>query len=419
MKHYIIILMTALAALGAKAQEVDAITGATEININTGAGYAKEVYWGFEEGSHEVLRSSWDIAFTTAKMDVSILANNGNKVQLYTYSKGAINDWETVDTAGMVWKPMYNSIATWQDGAFMQNQVAGNNFDFGWGKYNMSNHHIVGDSLYIIKVGENDYRKLAIIEKDAPANTWYFKYAKLDGSGLKEVTINADDYSSKAFVNYSIVNDEVVNNQAEANKWQLLFTRYYDYTIPYYVSGVLANQGVVVQEVRKSGMNQSTFNTFDLTAFSENISTIGSDWKTFNMAAMAYDIVDTVVYFVRKNPDGAVWKLYFTEFGGMANGKYTFIQEEVSSEGVEETTKAFLSVYPNPATSHISAVYDIDGPTRIAIYNMVGQEVYAETVDNNNQLNKHVIDVQNLPQGVYNMLISNGQKNQTTKFVKQ
>ena len=34
-------------------------------------------------------------------------------------------------------------------GAFDTNQTGG--FDYGWGVYNLQTHHIIGDSLFLIK----------------------------------------------------------------------------------------------------------------------------------------------------------------------------------------------------------------------------------------------------------------------------
>lgn len=421
MKNYFLLLMAAFTIYAAQAQRINTYyPNAEEVTVNTGADYAYEVYWDFE--NHEVvkeLRSAWDIAFATGQMDVNILANNGLGVRLYTYPNGTIEDWDAVDTTGMTWKPLFNSITTWSEGAFLKNKNPNDQLDFGWGKYRSSDHHIVGDSIYIIKVRPFEYRKLAIIEKDAPANTWSFKYAKLDGSDLKEVTINANDYSSKKFVNYSIFKDELVNNQPDASDWQLLFARFFDETIPHNLTGVLTKEGVAVQEVRQAGLDQATYNNFNLNQFSEEINTIGNDWKEFDHMTFSYQVVDNVVYFVRELPNGAVWKIYFTAFGGSSNGIYKFMKELISNEGVEDTQSAFLNIYPNPASSNINIIYDIDGLTRVSIINMAGQQVMSLEANHNSQLNKHNIDINDLPAGVYNLIIEGNGKISTSKFVKQ
>lgn len=418
MKQIFTILLIAFAVTTASAQ-TEAVSGATEVTVVTGANYADEVYWGFGNKNHTVARNTWDIAFTTTKMDISILANNGNSVMLFTYPKGAIADWATVDTTGMVWNPLYNSIENWETGAFVQNSNPANQFDYGWGVYNMSSHNIVGDSIYIIKVADNDFRKLAIVQKNSIQNQWSFKYAKLDGTDEKTVNFDADDYVDKKFIHYSIVNNDFVVQEPKATDWQLLFTRYYDTTIPYYVTGVLAKQGVGVQEVRQPGLNQETFTAFDENGFTENIGTIGSDWKSFSMSTFSYVTVDTVVYFVRELPDGDVWKLYFTGFSGSSTGEYKFMHENLTTTGVRDVTKGFSSVYPNPVTSFVNVIHDIEGESLLSVYNMSGQLVYTENVFGNESLNKQVVNVQHLPNGIYNVVIKGANKISSSKFIKR
>lgn len=395
-----------------------------EVTVSTSANYADEVYYSFE--NHTVKTSpinAWDIAFTTEKYDVSILANNGNGVELYTYTNGDLSDWDNVDTTGMSWQPMYNSVESWAYGAFITHADPENEFDYGWGLYNMTSHNIVGDSLFIIKLASGDYKKLAIVQKIATENEWTFKFANLDGSNETEVLFDADDYSAMNFIHYSIENEVFVEQEADADSWQLLFTRYYDYTIPYMVSGVLSKHNVVVQEVEEEGLDQATFIDYNHDLFSENISTIGSDWKMFNLTTYEYEVSKDVVFFVKEivpeKPAGDVWKLYFTAFDGMSTGNYTFIQQKMANVSINNDNTAFSSVYPNPANSYIYLIYDIDGECDITIYNTTGQVVYQEKVNYHSQLNKHRIDVSNFSSGLYYLSVGNADASSATKFIKE
>ncbi len=414
MKRLLLILMFLTTANFIFAQQ--------EVNVITGANYADEVYYGFETGSVQtVSRSAWDIAFSTDQMEINILANNGNGIELYTYPNGDINDFgNALDISAVdTWPKMYNSIDSVNEGAFLNNIDPGNSLDFGWGIYNSVNHHIDVDSIFIIKLSSGTYKQLAIVVKDAVANQWTFKYADIDGTNVVTETFDADDYSTMNFIHYSIENGSFVSQEPNKNTWQLLFTRYYDYNIPYMVSGVLSKGNVAVQEVRQTGLNQATYNTFDENLFSKSISTIGSDWKSFNMGTYTYDIIDTVVYFVRELPDGAIWKLYFTGFGGSATGQYTFIQEKLTHLNVSDINKSFATVYPNPTSDYIILIYDIDGPCSVKIYNIKGQLVYSEMINNSNQLNKQRINIENLPAGIFNITVSNRNKVSSVKFIKK
>ncbi len=386
--------------------------------VTTGASYVDEVYYSFESGSVKtVARDTWDMAFTTNTYDVSILVNNGNGTELYTYQNGDISNWEDVDTTGLgTWTPMYNSIESWYGGAFVINSSG--HPDYGWGVYNEVTHKITGDSIFIMKLASGTYKKVWIVEKNSPLNEWEFKHANIDGTDEVTVNFNANGYTDMNFIHYSIEENEFVEQEANADEWQLLFTRYYDYKIPYFVSGVLAKDGVFVQEIRKSGLNQAECYDFNNEELSNVIKTIGSDWKAYYFKG--WEVADTVVYFVQDSTaiEKTVWKLYFTDFGGMGNGEYTFIKEAPEGMKIDKVNKTFTTVYPNPVENTVNLIYDIDGSCVLSIYNISGQIVYKENINHNEHLNKHQINVENLPAGFYNIILRGEQISSSTKFIK-
>ncbi len=411
MKKFLSFLLFALSA--------NVIIAQTTETVSIGASYANEVYYSFDNGSVKTEpRNTWDIAFTTEVYDVSILANNGNEIELYTYPDGDISNWgDNLDISGISsWEQMYNSVESWTGGAFTANSTG--HPDYGWGIYNTVTHNITGDSIFIIKLASGDYKKLAIVEKNSVENQWTFKYANTDGTDEQTVNFDADDYSSLNFIHYSIENNAIVEQEADKDTWELLFTRYYDTSIPYMVSGVLSKDYVYVQEIRKTGLEQATCYDYDIELFSDNISTIGSDWKMYYFKG--WEVADTVVYFVvdSTSVDKSIWKLYFTDFGGMSNGEYTFIQEKLTGSGIDDVNKAFSTVYPNPATNVVNLIYDIDGKCEVSIYNITGQLVYNEIINNNEYLNKLQINIENLQAGFYNITVRAGKKSSSAKFIK-
>jgi hypothetical protein len=399
-----------------------AVFAQTPVQVITGANYNNEVYYSFENDTLAVeSRGNWDIAFVTAKMSVSVLANNGSGLVLCTYPKGTINDWATVDTTGMVWNPLFNSIEDWEMGAFNAGTDTSNVFDYGWGVYNMATHNIAGDSLFIVKLPDGSFKKMAIIQKNSVQNQWSFKYADLDGQNDTTVTFDADDYSSRGFIHYSLKNKQIVE-QEPAERWQLLFTRYYDYTIPYYVTGVLTNSGVSVQQI--GGVSQADFKDFAPSLFNDTISQIGSDWKSFNMGTFLYDIADDVVYFVQDTvgTDKSVWKIYFTGFSGSGTGTYSFVKEKMiltGAETIENGARGNVTVYPNPATSQINIIHDFSGKTEISIYSVSGQRVFSRSVVESIGLNKQIINVSGFTPGIYNAVVRSGNRSVSSKFVKE
>jgi len=420
MKRTLLLVIIAFIGFSLMAQE--------QKEVVTGASYANDVYYSLENGTvTTVQRDNWDIGFVAQVMSVSVLANNGSGVELYAYPKGDIDDWANVDTAGMDWTPLYNSIETWDMGALNANTIPGDDLDYGWGRYNMTSHTITGDSIFIIRTMGDTLMKLAIVEKAAMENTWEFKYAYLDGSNEQVVQLNGNDHVDKYFIHYSLDSMKFVDREPALADWDLLFTKYYDYNIPYIVTGVLFNdKHITVQEIRESGMDQSTHDSYVDTAFSDTISIIGSDWKSFNMGTMSYDIIDTVVYYVKKEggdlANDAYYKLYFTGFSGGSfggTGVYTFMQERltfVSAEEIEE--RNLLQVYPNPARDHIQVVFDHRGPTDIDIVDMTGRLVYTGTYEASG-ITDLTLDLSRLNPGVFFVRVRAEEGSEVLRFIKK
>jgi len=416
MKKSLLFAFTLLISLGLLAQE--------QKEVVTGPGYANDVYYSLENGTvTTVQRDNWDIAFVAQVMSVSVLANNGSGVELYTYDGGTIDDWATVDTTGMDWTPMYNSLETFDMGALNANSIPGDDFDYGWGRYNMVSHTITGDSIFIIKTLSDSIMKLAIVEKSAMQNTWELKYAYLDGSNEQTVPLNAGTYVDKYFIHYSLDSMKIQDREPAMTDWDLLFTKYFDYTIPYSVTGVLFNDDhVLAQEVRESGMDQATHNSYVDTAFSDTISIIGSDWKYFDMDAFAYVLFDTVVYYLKTDGgdlNDSYYKIYFTGFTGSSEGKYTFIQEKLiplSAQGHEIMN--LLQVYPNPAADRINVVFDLVGRSDIDIIDMTGRLVRRTRYDASGFTNLS-LDVSSLNPGVFFIRVSAEGESNVLRFIKE
>ncbi|MCX6909508.1 MAG: DUF2339 domain-containing protein, partial [Verrucomicrobia bacterium] len=116
----------------------------------------------------------------------------GAGVALYTYPKSDTSGWATIDTTGLSsWKPMYNDPGNWENGAF--SRYAKGYFDYGWCIYNDVTHNLVGDSLFVIKLRDGNFKKLWMIKKLSSLDIYLFRYANLDGSGEQYVS---EDVSS-------------------------------------------------------------------------------------------------------------------------------------------------------------------------------------------------------------------------------
>ncbi len=406
-----------------------------EKEIITGPSYANDVYYSLQNGIVDsAARDTWDIAFTTqiVKFDVSILINSGADVELYTYTKSDTSGWATLDTAGMELVPMYNSLETLRGGAFSQNIIEGDDYDYGWGTYDMGDHSITGDSLYIVKTRSGNLKKIWIVKRAAMSNTWEFRFANLDGTGEQSVNINGADFITKNFVYFSLNSGELVDREPASDSWDLLFTRYYDQSRSGTASGVQSNEDhVEVQEVRESGMDRSTFISYVDTSFSSDFNIIGSDWKALNFETFTYDMIDTVVYFIKNSTDGAAnyYKIYFTgatlgsDFGppvpGTVYGKYTFIQELLAtvSDGITPELQ-FLELYPNPAADQLNLVFDRTGETSIQIFDLAGRSVYS-SLYNAGGFSNLSLDISNLSSGFYFLRVGTDHDAEVIRFIKE
>jgi hypothetical protein len=292
-------------------------------SISMGAGYADEVFYSLDNGIVKVSpRSSWDIAFSTNPMSSTVLINEGYGVELYAYPKGDFAAWDNVDTSGMAeWPALYNADTAWYFGAFDRNETG--HPDYGWGVYNTQTHDVVGDSLFIIKTSDGSLLKIFIEKRAAMSNSFTIQYGSIDQAGESK-EIACAPYTDKNFVYFSLASGEILDIEPDSDSWDLLFTKYYDESIPYNVTGVLTNMEIETAEIRDTDPGLADPSTAE---FSSHISVIGSDWKTFDMGTFQYLIEPDRCYFVRRGDD--TFKLTFTGTDGSASGKIVFDIEKL------------------------------------------------------------------------------------------
>ena len=308
--------------------------------LTMGAGYANEIYYSLDNGTLKTdARSSWDIALHTNLFSSTIITNDGAGVQLYAYKKLVDSTaWNTaVDTTGLSHgNILYNSDTTWTFGAF--ERTAQGFPDYGWGTYNTNNHDIIGTELFIIKLANNQAKKILITRKYATLNKYRIWFANIDGSGEQKLTLDCSPYTTKNFVYFSFTNNALVDLEPAGDQWDFLVTKYIQMVpygpgviIPYPVVGVLTNSmrlsimgnisytGVTTARVAHVGVGTTDFSK---ASFLTNISAIGYDWKAYNQTTNTYTVQDSLVYFI-KRPNQSVYKIVFTGFDS-ANGVVRF-----------------------------------------------------------------------------------------------
>jgi hypothetical protein len=222
-----------------------------------------------------------------------------------------------IDTSGISgWNPMYNSMASWEEGAFGAHALG--HPDYGWGIYNMITHGVTGDSIFVIKLQDNSYKQLWIVERSG-AGVYTFRYADLNGTNVKEEVIDMAKYAEKHFVYYNIRGDSLVDKQPLAADWDLMLTKFSHTGLGGYpVTGFLSNDGVTVSVFNAPDSATAADATLaDTTEFTDSIAAIGDSWSTLE----GFSIVplDTIVYFV-KNDSGEIYKLQATFFESGMSG---------------------------------------------------------------------------------------------------
>ncbi len=219
-----------------------------------------------------------------------------------------------IDTSGIAgWPQMYNSMASWEEGAFGVNALG--HPDYGWGVYNSLYHDVTGDSIFVIKLGDT-YKRLWIVNRTATA-FYTIRYADLDGSNEKEVEIDMNSYvdslyGNKHFIYYNLRGDSIVDEQPWAADWDLILTKFTHTDISYTVTGFLSNDGVTVSVFNAADSATAADATLaDTTEFTDSISAIGNSW--YKLQGMSIVPLDTIVYFV-KNDSGDIYKMQVTFF---------------------------------------------------------------------------------------------------------
>ena len=362
---------------------------AQTVQISMGNNYANQVFYSMQNGEiKNISNDNWDLAFTTDQYASTIRTNDGKGVELYTYHLGDTSDWQNINVSitNNLSSGMYNSEISWYDGAFENNSLG--HPDYGWGVYNMINHNVTGDSLYIIKTINGNWKKIWIQELTT-AGEYIFKLANLDGSNEITQSILKTNYTDKNFIYFSIDQNTIIDREPISSEWDITFTKYISpvQATPYPVTGVLINSST---EVAKATGVTDPLTYFDYSNhnFNNEINSIGYDWKSYQGSF----VVDANRCYFIKDKNENIWRLVFNSFDGMSTGNIEFNTELIfntSSVNINKTNS--LNVFPNPTTQNTNLIFDFEEECLINIYDISGVKVYSK------QLNSEGLELINLP----------------------
>lgn len=398
--------------------------------VAQGPGYAEAIYLDLAtRATTSVDHTSWDIAFNVGGRSSGILINEGvassqaaplRQVELYSSSS---TDFSTADTSQITTR-VYNGERNWDDGAFNSPAVPSDPFDLGWGNYSPATQTVSGSRVFFVATRDGAYHKVFV--ESLAGGSYTFIHGLLGGTTSDTVTIAKDQFIGKTLAYFSF-NDGVLD--LEPDNWDLLFTRYVTplpdgegNILDYTVTGVLQNKEVNVAKL--TGVDPETATRpDDDAAYSDTLTTIGYDWKSFNLTSFQWSVPDDLVYFV-KTPD-STYRMQFIDFEGSSTGVSTFA---LSSENTTATTSIPVGinssrVFPNPASGYVTLEVEARYPAEdlnLEVINPAGQTISASSVRALSAgLNQIDIPLNGLPAGHYFVRLSGGLGVLTHHLIKQ
>lgn len=388
--------------------------------VSMQAQYQQQVFYNLENG---IIKSesvtNWDIAFAVSGNGAAgsaILLNETNTT-LWAYP-GDTSEWSTFDTTNYsTWERLLNTDTSWTNGAFNVYRGANGMFDMGWGILNPQNNYwTFGDSLYLIKLADNSFKKLWIVS--LKTGTWEFKYANVDGSNEQTITFNKNSYPNRNFVYFSIINNQLIDREPDNTTWELTFVKHTDY-ISYAnqyvgVTSVFSNVNVWSAKGNYPDFVTANAATSPQTAFTKNINNIGREWKKYS-SANGWEVYDTIAYFVNNLDSTKLFRIVFTGFGGMANGDTYFDIEEITTTSLDEKLSFInFEFYPNPANENINIrVSDNVNHLQANILDITGKTLKTSLLINT--LNE--LYVGDLPSGIYLLQLLTDKEQITKKLI--
>ncbi len=402
-------------------------------SVSMGPGYSNNIFYGMGTGVQKTSpASNWHIAFSmNGKDSASVFANQqGNSTQFFTrvYNiNRPITAWDSVTQADTLGSALlYNGDKSWYQGAF--NDVPSSSVvDFGWGTYDQFlTHKFLGTRLFIIETGGKFY-KFAIDSMNPFTYDWAFRIESLSPSIPTQTAFTlskANGYNDRIFAYFNIDSGAAYDREPAISTWDFQIVGYPTY-IPAgpqsawrAVQGVLTNRGTAVAKANMIDVDvaQTDYKNIFSPIFApapawinnwENnpYTTIGYDWKTFDLGSFMYLIPDSVSYFISAKND-SVYQLQFLGFGGSMNGNIKFRYRNMGSSPVavkDYETLGALEIFPNPATTQVNILLNAKENTeaRLTVTALNGQVVINQVQKITTGLNALQLNTANLPTGNY------------------
>ena len=272
--------------------------------IELGSDYSKQYFFDLysDQIVAENFRSTWDLSFECGALGNHIILNS-SLLQYAAYTEYS-NFLFVSDTVNSIWK--------WDDpkGNFQNTALPA--FEFN-----------ESSNVILLDLGRNEQGENRGIKKMQVLNvnndSWQIRYSNLDNSSDTTLTIQKDN--SKTFMQFSLLQHQLLEVMPEKNSWDLKFTTYTEGlltedndSIAYLVVGVLINSNNVLSVKKETiSFNDIDFSFAKNLELSSDLNTIGYDWKTYDFDNGYYTVNFSYVYII-SDTNGYFYKLRFIDF---------------------------------------------------------------------------------------------------------
>lgn len=268
--------------------------------------YRYQLYFDLETNTivKQNLKTAWDLGFETTRTGNKVILNGAKYMK--AASTNTTNFRSITDTIGYI---------------FNIDMPSGSIDSTAIGNWLVNN-------VYIIDRGFNElgvHQGFSKIEFQAVTTTAFnIHFSNLDGTNDVTMSIPKNETYSFTFLSLS---GSTVSIEPPKEDWDISFTQYthyyYNDKATYLVSGCLGNRNKVeITQIFNKDFSAISLNDINNYTFSENINTIGFDWKAYSFSTGSYTIFSEK-NFIIKSTEGKYYKLHFMDFYDNLGGKGT------------------------------------------------------------------------------------------------
>jgi hypothetical protein len=271
--------------------------GVITSSVKMESNYRYQLFFDLETNTiiQQNLKTAWDLGFETSETGSKIILNSAKYMKAANTQQA--NFTSINDTIG------YNFNVDMPSGS-LDSTAIGN-----W----------VASNVYIIDRGFNElgaHQGFSKIEFIAVTTTEFtIHFSNLDGTNDINMNISKDNNNNFTFLSLS---GGIVSVEPPKEDWDISFTQYthyyYNGQTTYLVTGCLGNRNKVeIAQVFNIDFTTITLSDINNYIFSDNINTIGYDWKAYSFSTGSYTIFSDKNYII-KSTEGKYYKLHFIDF---------------------------------------------------------------------------------------------------------